>query len=189
MAGALLWGTWDDRGMILTWWVISFRLFWFKATLANCHRLLAHQSDRSLPPLFKTAPISYLASVSSIPCFDAHEPASTWGQKVFPVPSQLHHIRDQVMWVKAMKVLCNSSEEVVNVICLSQCLGFSWPPELWTESSKNSWRNRGEEISMDPGRQDRDLNTLFVKGQRMEVNSVSVGSSQRQYICTDVTVG
>lgn len=70
--------------MILTWWVISLRLVLFRATPVSYHRHLAHQSDRSLPLLFKIAPVSCLASVWSTSCF---EPGSTWGQEVREFPS------------------------------------------------------------------------------------------------------
>lgn len=43
-----------------------------------------HQSDRSLPLLFKIAPVSCLASAWNTSCF---EPGSTWGQEVREFPS------------------------------------------------------------------------------------------------------
>lgn len=76
------WGSQDDRGMILTWRVISLRLFLFRATPVSYHRHLAHQSDRSLPLLFKIAPVSCLASAWITSCSVAPEPGSTWGQEV-----------------------------------------------------------------------------------------------------------
>lgn len=74
-------------GMILTWRVISLRLFLFRATPVSYHRHLAHQSDRSLPLLFKIAPVSCLASAWSTSCSVAPEPGSTWGQEVREFPS------------------------------------------------------------------------------------------------------
>lgn len=95
----LLWASQDDRGMIRTWRVISLRLFLFRATQVSYHRNLARQSDRSLPLLFKVAPVSCLASAWSISCFVAPEPGSTWVRKsrTFPIPLQLSQLGVQAL--------------------------------------------------------------------------------------------
>lgn len=127
------WGSQDDRGDD-THLVGDFAQAGFvQSNPCQLSQASCHQSDRSLPLLFKIAPVSCLASAWSTSCF---EPGSTWGQEVREFPSSF---TVESTWNPGC--VRKSREGVVDRRWQMWFLltGFTWTPGLGAEGDKTSW--------------------------------------------------